>query len=172
MTAQLDAQFGQCVAPALVYPAEQNYQPSTLFWLNVLTAPRIKQFMTMSLDTHSFSCFPFGEFAILWAVNANGEIAIAVEEGVLSGPNSLFPLPKTLARTRAYSKLGHPTLVNRQPARIAGEIICDLGVTPREWYINNNSGRYGLNLGRTVQQLQNVAAEFAMLGIQLKTDFW
>jgi hypothetical protein len=171
MTAQLDAQFGQCV-PAVVYPAEQNYQPSTLFLLSASTAPRIRQFVTMSSDRHRFSCFPFAEFAILWAVNAEGEILIAIEEGVLTERNSLFPLPKTLAAKRVYSKLGHPTLVNRQPARIAGEIICDLGVNHAEWYINNRSGRYGVNVGRTAQQLHNVAVEFAKFGIELQPDFY
>jgi hypothetical protein len=135
----------------------------------------------MALDRSRFSCFPFEDFAILWVVNDEGEVLIALEEGILAeqdgGPIS-FPLPKNLAsaysklgQAPVYSKLGHPALVGCQPARIAGEIICDLDENPSLWYINNRSGRYGVNVGRTPQQLANVAAVFAQFGIQLQPDF-
>jgi hypothetical protein len=131
----------------------------------------LQNFMTMSLNKHRFSCFPFRHFAILWVVNESGEILIAIEEGIFAGQN--FPLPKTLVSTRAmaYSKLGHPALVDCKPARIAGEIMCDLEDGAGEWYINNRSGRYGVNVGRTLEQLVNVADEFARFGIKLQPDF-
>jgi hypothetical protein len=124
----------------------------------------------MSLDKSNFSCFPFNHFAILWVVNQSGEVLIAIEEGIVAkdGNSIVFPLPKAVAL--AYSKLGHPTLVGCQPARIGGEIFCDLGEDM--WYINNKSGRYGVNLGRTPQQLENVAAMFAQFGIRLRTVFY
>jgi hypothetical protein len=111
-----------------------------------------------ALDKSRFSCFPFEDFAILWVVNDKGEILIALEEGILAeqdGGSISFPLPKNLASAYSklgqapiYSKLGHPALVGCQPARIAGEIICDLDENRSLWYINNRSGRYGVNVGR------------------------
>jgi hypothetical protein len=176
MTANLDAQFGHCVTPVRINIAEGNHYPSTLFSLNGQTAPRLRRFIDMSSERDRFANFAFQDFAILWVVNASGEILIAIEEGVvLYGTEVTFPLPivlgPSLAQIPSYSKLGHPALVACQGARIAGEILCDFDQNSSQWYINNRSGRYGLNLGRTPQQLANVATEFAQFGIVLQQDF-
>lgn len=179
MTSQLDAQFGRCVEPARLNAAEATRLPSTLFLLSNETASYLSRLIEMSRDRSRFSHFPFDDFAILWVVNEKGEILVALEEAVVDGSSKIFPLPKNLAsayselgRIPVYSKLGHPALVGCQAARIAGEIICDLYEDPSVWYLNNRSGRYGVNVGRTPQQLANVAAEFAQFGIQFQPDFF
>lgn len=122
-----------------------------------------------------FACFPFVDFTILWLVNATGEILVAIEEGVrdegrFSGDTSLFPLPNVIKSD--YVKLGHPSLVGCEAARIGGELVCDLEVNPPQWYLTNRSGRYGLNLGRTEEQLANVADELGKLGIRVGVMFF
>jgi len=179
MTDFLDARFGLCVEPIRLNGAEETHLPSTLFHLSGETALCLTRLIEMSRVQSKFSHFPFDDFAILWVVNEKGEILIALEEAVVDGSTKNFPLPKNLAsaytelgRPPGYSKLGHPALVGGAAARIAGEIICDLGQNPGVWYINNRSGRYGINVGRTPKQLANAAAEFAQLGVHLQTDFF
>jgi hypothetical protein len=87
---------------------------------------------------------------------------------------SHFPLPTALKRALPtdYVRLGHPALVGGKAARIGGEIFCKLDKTQPRWYISNGSGRYGVALKRTEEQLANVAEEFAKLGIDLKVEFY
>ena len=177
MASSLDAQFGACLAPGRCSQEEADLQPLTMFILRQDTASRITDLITISQkDPQRFPCFPFDDFTILYVVDSKGQIIVAIEEAALprhSQRSKLFPLPKVLHeeyRTQnppLYSKLGHPALVGAQPARIGGEIRCDFGRKPPGWYITNGSGRYGVNLGRTPQQLINVAAEFAKYGISL-----
>lgn len=177
MSDDLDAKFGRCEAPVRFNNDEATLAPRSLFTLDHYSARHIVDLVRVSQrQIHNFSCFPFNDFTMLWLVSGGGEILIAIEEGVYRGGNlveavgpTLFPLPNAIKSE--YVKLGHPALVGCQPARIGGEIICDLEEDPPQWYITNRSGRYGLNLGRTPQQLANVAGEFLIHGIQLKVDF-
>jgi hypothetical protein len=177
MSAQLDAQFGRCEAPVRFNDDEEQWRPRTMFVLDRSTAHRIGNLIEISRrDSSQFPSLVFSDFTILYLVADRGDILIAIEEGVprtqafsRSESPALFPLPNAIKS--AYIKLGHPALVGCQPARIGGEIICDLDETPPQWYISNRSGRYGLNLGRTPQQLANVAEEFAKYGIRLNLDF-
>jgi hypothetical protein len=100
--ANLDAQFGNCVTPVRINIAEGNHYPSTLFSLNGQTAPRLRRFIDMSSERDRFANFAFQDFAILWVVNASGEILIAIEEAVVSqvyGTEVVFPLPVVLGPT-------------------------------------------------------------------------
>jgi hypothetical protein len=174
MTSKLDERFGRCEKPGRPFSREeQNLKPQTLFSLSADSASHIDQLIRASQrgNRNKFSCSAVSDFTIIWLVTESGNILVSFEEGVLNTGNSVthFPLPTALKKAATndpdYIRLGHPALVSAQAARIGGEIFCQLNEDPPQWYISNRSGRYGIGLNRTEQQLQNVAEEFDKVGI-------
>jgi Flp pilus assembly pilin Flp len=92
----------------------------------------------------------------IWAVTKDGKLVIGEE----------VPTGNKLPNGRD-EKLGHPTLVDGQEARIGGE----LRWTPDGWVINNASGRYSGHPDRGPEQLDNAADLFREAGVPVKTNY-
>lgn len=115
----------------------------------------------------------FREMPILWLVDEAGAIVFALEEVVSVDTGSVqYPRFRKLRVNDPYGKLGHPALVGSPfRARIGGELFYDPGPGFACWVLTNRSGRYGINLGRTPRQLENVATVFQAHGIQARPYF-
>ncbi|GAB4149488.1 MAG: hypothetical protein Tsb0016_20900 [Sphingomonadales bacterium] len=82
----------------------------------------------------------------IWIIDQNGSLIIAVEENLQGA-----------ARIGAENALGHPTLVDGQAARMAGESKYDTD----GWYIDGKSGRYGTPHRPNARQLLANCANLA-----------
>ncbi len=61
-------------------------------------------------------------------------------------------------------KLGHPCLIDEQPARIAGELFLDHDDDDNlVWFVNTNSGRYCRSKPPSGEQGENARALFERL---------
>ena len=126
---------------------------------------------------------------ILWIVDLDGSIRFAIEEYVDGDdPTNIteewyqdIPYHKNTGAERyrsllpKSSKLGHPSLVGGNAARIAGEIYFFSSPTKEnlEWRINASSGRYGVwhkSAQRKVEHLRNVQYKFLSHRIGLRID--
>ena len=113
---------------------------------------------------------------LLWIIDENADLRLAVEEAChpAKGDEPTIPiLIRNPAGSRDWQKLGHPSLLTPPHlGRIGGELILrsSAGVTGY-WELNNSSGRYGLNCGRTPSQLDACAALFREAGLRIDTDF-
>lgn len=100
----------------------------------------------------------------LWVINDKGEMLIAAEElsgNFLANGNAIIRPTQT-----NLPALGHPCLVDGQPARIGGE----LNYYDGHWYLTNKSGRYGLGrwpMSESRKYLGNVAALLQKFGIKV-----
>jgi hypothetical protein len=90
----------------------------------------------------------------IWAIDQEGNLVIGSEE----------PVGGIIPATGYQPRLGHPTLTNRQPARIAGELRQNANGT---WYINNRSGRYSDHPDRTAGKLARVNQLFRNAGLKM-----
>ena len=90
----------------------------------------------------------------IWLVDEQGRLVVAEE----------VPTGKTQPDGRP-ERLGHPTLVDGQPARIGGEIKPQPDGTIN---INNSSGRYSGHADRGPAQLDNAAKLFEESGMPVK----
>ncbi len=90
----------------------------------------------------------------IWAIDQDGNLRIGVETEVGAG-----------------QRLGHPTLVDGENARVAGEI--KFNEETKKWRINDSSGRY--SRGRTDiernQILENVLPSFTEAGLDVDVKY-
>ena len=155
----LDEAFGEIVVPARVDALEQLLRPHSLTELNENTAGAIGGLLLAVEQRCAVSTFLTTSTTILWLVDADGKILLAVEEAVsIADHDSRHPLHTHFPLLPDMAKLGHPALVGAAPARIGGEIYFDDGTTPGVWVLTNKSGRYGINLRRKHSHLESVAA--------------
>lgn len=92
----------------------------------------------------------------IWLIDEEGNMRIAEQVKVGQEPDG-WP-----------QKLGHPTLVEGEDARIGGEL------RPKEgggWTMDNQSGRYSRHADRGAEQLENAAQILRDLGIDVTTNF-
>jgi len=108
----------------------------------------------------------------LWAVDETGQIWITMEEVcLLTQLGKRFPRMRNMPLDASLEALGHPLLVNRGVARIAGEMMFDDEDSWMHWVINNKSGRYGFGPDRDPVHLANVALAFSGVGVTVKTAY-
>lgn len=173
----LDQQFGPALPPQgyggrpAVSPWESLHSPRSLTRLSLVTAAPLSELMQSVRNGWALGQIWVNDTLIIWLVDRSGFVWFAVEELVLNGEPVSVPKHQTMALTRHAPKLGYPSLVGGQNARIGGEIYFDPTLTPPDWVINNRSGRYGLHPSRTAVQLQQAATAFGAHGISLVVDF-
>jgi hypothetical protein len=162
----MDADFGVPRGPDSIYPWEANRLPRSLSKLCSNLGKKLLQ----SVDLANVELFRFSSRAItyIWAMDALGEIFIAVEElAELPDGRNLTGHP----RRRDYpqhpaeeKKLGHPTLLAGGHARMAGELFMDSDIDGvMKWYINDNSGRYCKRVPPTKSNKDNILNKFREL---------
>lgn len=148
----LDNLYGEPRPPeaaAVGQPAIKSHEFADPLSGNLLKRPR-----SISIATEEFVSKLDADVLYIWLVDQAGALIIAVEENLDGKP----------ARIGERS-LGHPTLVNGDPARIGGELRWIDG----SWKISNKSGRYGRN--RDAERLlPNVAEIFKSVGLIVTCD--
>lgn len=176
MTDRLDRDFGVLRSPRpdparpLGFDMWERLRPATF---HILQSPFGAEALMHWVSNRAHSLIQQSvlyQIAIIWVVNASGQIAYALEEAI--DPKS-FDLPTVVAPflrmpvlPKTRERLGHPALVDCGPARIGGEKICEPDQDGRfGWQLNNASGRYGYGEDRTKRHLENVKKEFENYGI-------
>jgi hypothetical protein len=164
----LDAKYGPAL-PALQRGPdwwERRHSPHSLTRLEPSTAAPLKYVMDQVTSGWLVGHVLLNEVTIIWIVDNPGDLWFAVEELVSNGA----PTGRPKHRVDNAPKLGHPSLVGCEHARIAGEIFFDASGAPPKWTLNNRSGRYGIHETRTPEQLDNVRALFKEVDIMLTRD--
>ncbi|MBB3568725.1 hypothetical protein [Rhizobium sp. BK491] len=175
---ELDELYGTCDLPARpVAQHELNYRPMSHMTLNDETAAFLKSYMDQAAPVKLYH--PSAQTShILWLIDENGVMHIAVEEIINEDGTLIGVLPKSiLARPPKdeLRKLGHPSLLppGQTKARIGGEIGYDPGGHDgREWCLTNESGRFGTCPGRTEAHLQAACGIFEDFDIYLAYEFY
>lgn len=167
----LDDQFGP-VIPGRVRSLERSAELSHVLELD----HDLIDLLDAILDSaNAFPLFRTLSFSVclLWAVDRQGEVKVALEEVCeVANPDRKYPRMRQLLLNPDVEALGHPCLVSNFEARIAGELILDEdenGIL--EWYLSNNSGRFGYGNQREERHLQNVADMFFFAGVSVKLDY-
>lgn len=135
-----DQFFGGLVRPEIIYESEMNHD---------FSVKKPKVLYKLSEENIDISISKLNsEVIYLWLVTDEGSVLLAEEEEVVRDGVRI-------------GKLGHPTLNDGDPARIAGEIKVENG----SWIINNESGRYSYgNQGREKRHLENVKSQLERYG--------
>lgn len=168
MNKKLDEQFGVVGRRPgnHVRHLERKHRPLSLFELSPDNEWRTNELIVLS-NLASLTVLS-ESVSLLWSVTRTGVIKVAFEELVELEAGCLGKVfnPSMLLRT-GIQKLGHPSLIDDDMARISGELYLDEGT----WVINNKSGRFGFLDDRCVAQLQNVASVFSSFGLPVEVDF-
>jgi hypothetical protein len=171
-----DKLFGPLIDPMpnfrgiTVYDFEKTFAPHSLTTLGRETARQLKSFMDEVLRGFEAGRLLSNDINVIWIATEDGEILFAVEEMFHQGEAVGRPKFREFLPTFGIQKLGHPSLINGDPGRIAGEIYFGINESTY-WIINNRSGRYGLHKSRTYMHLKNVANKFRSYGIELKIQY-
>lgn len=167
---ELDQLFGPAIPPQRPTTGwEEGNTPLSLTRLTAESAAPLGQLLQSISSGWRLGQIWLNDTIIIWIVSREGGIFFAIEELVLSGLPVGVPKHQRMALTSDGDKLGHPSLVRCENARIGGEIYFDQ--TIESWVINNRSGRYGAHPSRNRQQLERVANRFSEHGINLSVEF-
>ena len=173
---ELEIDFGKLITPPLAGIAvhEIEYFPESRIELRSETSAAIGRLFAMEEAKLKVADLLFRETCLLWIVDSVGRIWIALEELIHKDYPKVARMPRvrSFPRVKGFPKLGHPSLLegSRKSGRIAGEIVYDRGLA-QPWCLTNSSGRYGLNCGRTEDQLRSVQLRFQSLGFRLGMAF-
>ena len=171
----LDDLFGLCCDPVPCSDEERTQMPTSLTKLNADSAKLLKPVMDAADAGLELVACVFSQVNVLWVVDRDGEIWMAIEE-ILTGKTKRLLRPSLKGQRPAddETRIGHPALVAGSAARIGGELRYELGygIVKRGWHITNASGRYGTIPGRTRKHLENAAVLFHHFGLQVRTYFY
>lgn len=170
----LDLMYGKTLSPKYCSEEEKAVSPESIELLNSKSATLLRALMETATRELGPSVATFSQLPILWVINKSGQMIFSVEEIVTDG-SKRFVRPR-LRRDQPMegeTRLGHPSLVGGQPARIGGELYFDpgWGHEPRGWKITNGSGRYGLREGIEVSHLLNVVDLLRSHNIEVRPSF-
>jgi hypothetical protein len=162
----LDQLYGEPRTPAYVGPFERRRQASWLL-LDTAGGRDLKAYLEHACGEAYLARHFCDGFNTLWLIDTDGHIRIAIEEmAILDAPTFVsVPMPNAV-RNNAI-KLGHPSLVEGDVARIGGELT--LLTATGTYYISNKSGRFGS--GRSRDHLENAAKLFVAKGIEVTTSY-
>ncbi len=152
---------------------EIGHRPVSLFELS----PETGTSLARALDLAKQAAFGIALTTIgyIWVMDADGRVWIAVEELALADGVRYSGIPKRRygQHPAQEKKLGHPTLINGQGARIAGELAIEFLSGRFRWVINCSSGRYCYEeaLRPTVAHLNNVVSLFKQHGVSVMPDY-
>ncbi|RST84805.1 hypothetical protein EJC49_18760 [Aquibium carbonis] len=177
----LDERFGNALAPAGdgIRTGEDQYRPTSLAILRLngpgigerIAANPVIAYMLAVQDGCRISGYLCESANVLWIVDHDGHLRMAVEEAYRSVPSfvTIPILKRNGAGSSGWTKLGHPSLLENPDklARIGGE----LRFTRNLWVLTNRSGRYGRLRGRSPNHLRHVAEALEAQGVRVDTDF-
>lgn len=156
--------YGPLRSPSEVAYWEQGRRPRSLSTLTDDTGRRLSAYCGVC-GSPLFACAA-SAIAFLWVMDESGDIKLAVEEiAELPDGRELTGHPRRRnfpSHPSDEKKLGHPCLVDEQPARIAGELFLDHADDGElVWFVNTNSGRYCRSRPPSGEQGKNVRDLFA-----------
>lgn len=170
----LDEVFGKIIEPQKrgASTEERTFSPKSLSNIKgnenldlIKAAAKISQNCPVS-------ALLFSQIYLIWLVDSEGNFLFALEEYLHPAEDHVrFPKAKDAILQEGYAKLGHPALVSGAAARIAGELYFDADLTPPALVISNKSGRYGVNCGRELHHLKNVAKRLRNENITVLVQF-
>lgn len=145
---QLNNLYGKAEDPTLVKDFEKNPDGS------IVKNPDLQEVTPGNKPDLSGKDALGGDKKWLYAVDENGKLVVGSEDPVagVTTPNG------------DPARLGHPTLTDGQPARIAGELHQN---PDGSWYVDNNSGRYSQFPDRTPEKLDAVTDRFKDSGLDM-----
>lgn len=168
----LDEKFGVCIPPGKVRDIESKFKPVSYINFNNGGSNILKGLFDKTQSGCYISYCLYSEFTILWLINQEGELIVSIEEVVADEDGAeRYPLPRRVPYDNPirHRRLGHPSLVGGGVARIAGELSYE--PETETWYLTNRSGRFGANVGRSPDQLEEVAKRFRDEGFTISTLF-
>jgi hypothetical protein len=141
--AELDAKYGLTYHPTKIKSWERNADGSIV---KNPTLQNVNPSQPPNLD-------PGKKY--IWAVDRDGRLLVGEEVQVGRAADGV------------PQRLGHPTLTNGQPTRVAGEMEWKDG----GWVVNTKSGRYsGPETKRTPEQVENVINIFRAGGVYARSQ--
>jgi hypothetical protein len=151
---------------------EKGQRPLSLFRLDADTGNLLAQAVQLARQA------PFGialtTIGYIWVMDAHCNVWIAVEELALDDKVQRRGIPKRRVgqHPAIEKKLGHPTLVNGGPARVAGELAIEEISGKFRWVINCSSGRYCSDERRrpSIAHLANIVDLFRGFGVAVMPD--
>lgn len=162
-----DNKYGILRVPESIQDWETNTVPASKVLLDESIGKSLMAYQSLStcqLFEAASRCFLF-----IWAMDDKCQIWIAFEEVIPPSGVIIAGHP----RRRGYpshpseeKKLGHPTLIDGQKARAAGELYLDEGDNdPKElvWRVNVGSGRYCRKNPPTAVQCNAIHQRFRMI---------
>ncbi|WP_318911577.1 hypothetical protein [Shinella zoogloeoides] len=164
----LDQHWGPCLPQATASVPEQLFQPRSLLKLS-RDYGEIRSYLALAEKGFALPQMVHQAATILWVLDRDAQIWLAVEEQVTDGGRGTILL-RGIDPAFGYTKLGHPSLLEPGPekiARLGGEITWDGRLTGRpNWVISNRSGRFGL-LDHQLIGMRAVVKEFEKYNIHL-----
>lgn len=165
----LDADFGAIRDPSEIRKWEDR-RPDSLAKLDGELGATLMKLLDAS--RHGLLKYVAQSTNYLWVMDGGGDIWVAVEElAVRYAHLPGLPMLRRIEHPADTKKLGHPTLVDKGPARIAGELAMDEREGQLVWILNAQSGRYCKKTPPTKLQVDNVVERFASLGMQVTVDY-
>jgi hypothetical protein len=153
-------------------PWEHERVPNSLCTLDPDLAGRLKN-LEQCVQTALLK-FAATTQNFLWAIDATGNVLVAVEEiGEFGDTPSMrgYPRRRGLRHPAEDRKLGHPTLVKGGKVRIAGELALDEDGDGVHWVLNANSGRYCKQKPPRKAHVDAVARLFSDIGLDVSVDY-
>jgi UDP-3-O-[3-hydroxymyristoyl] N-acetylglucosamine deacetylase len=170
----LDLMYGTLVEPEYCSDEERVISPESIELLDSKSATLLRALMETAVRELGPSVATFSQLPFLWVINKSGQMVFSIEEIVSDGSKRFIrPRLRRDQPLQGETRLGHPSLVDGQPARIGGELYFDpgWGHEPRGWKITNGSGRYGLREGREVSHLLNVVDLLRSHNVDVRPNF-
>jgi hypothetical protein len=168
----LDEQFGELRSPERIMAWEKGRRPNSLCTVDIDTVSTLNKLRDCAQSQLLRSAAQTQNY--LWIMDAGGTVKIAIEElALLDGkPDTRgFPRRRGYKHPSEDKKLGHPTLLDGDRARIAGELVLDVFDGELHWVFNAASGRYCREKPPTQRQIDAVADLIRKKGLEVRVDY-
>ena len=149
--------------PTRIFDWERHRRPRSIAQLDLIVAETLAslgRLLNCNLLRYAAKSIMY-----IWVMDRHGSIWIAVEElAELPDGRNLTGHPRRRdfpVHPAGEKKLGHPSLLDGDAARIAGELFLDEVDGSLVWHVNDHSGRYCRDIRPSQQQRANVKSLFS-----------
>lgn len=173
-TLGLDEKFGAAVRPEYFSNIEKHKFPDSRQKLDLASASLLRDYLESAKRGLLIPRVVHQASIVLWLIDEAGDCWFCVEEMYKADAgNKVFPRLNEIDYPKGYEKLGHPSLIEAQDARIGGEIAWSNGARGGSagWLLSNKSGRYGIRRDIKEDNLVNACILFQSYGIPVQPYF-
>lgn len=169
----MNNRYGAATKPKYHDNIERHKRPASLQKLDHDSASILEEYLRSARCGLLIPRITHQTIVMLWVIDESEDCYFCIEEMYKSDSEiTVFPRLDGVGYPQGFEKLGHPSLVGAEKARIAGEIIWSGGAgNAGSWVISNKSGRYGIRPDISEQNLINAKALFGSFGIELDHYF-